>query len=76
MGVYMAYIYEYYQRLGYRLLLNRPNSIHNSLWSSCYNIYTQVDTLYLDMEDNFINAVPFINLHCIEMYFFIASGIS
>ena len=53
-------------------VLNRPTSIYNPIWSLSYGIYTQVDTLYLDMNDNFIYSVSLINgfevlLNCISL---------
>ena len=43
-------------------VLNRPHSITNPLWSASYSIYTRVDTLYADLEDDFIYSQSLINL--------------
>ena len=43
-------------------VLNRPHSIRNPIWSAGYGIYTRVDTLYGDLEDDFIYSIALINL--------------
>lgn len=43
-------------------VLNRPHSIKNPIWSASYSIYTSVDTLYSDEQDEFLYSVALINI--------------
>ncbi|KAI6652672.1 hypothetical protein LOD99_4455 [Oopsacas minuta] len=43
-------------------VLNRPHSISNPIWKASYGIYIEVDTLYDDLNDDFIYSVALMNL--------------
>ena len=50
-------------------LLYRPDSLYHPIWAQSHSFYIQVDTLYLDMKNNFSYSVPLMNLFEVVLNF-------